>query len=43
VIVPIVSGLAWDASGIPAVAFVPIALCNVLLIWLAPTVRVRGV
>lgn len=43
VMVPIVSGLAWDASGIPAVAFAPIALCNILLIGLAPTIRVRGV
>jgi CP family cyanate transporter-like MFS transporter len=43
VIVPVVSGLIWDASGIPAAAFVPIALCNILLIVLAPGVRVgRG-
>ena len=37
VIVPIISGLAWDASGIPAVAFAPIGLCAFLLIGLAPT------
>ena len=42
VIVPVISGLVWDASGIPAVAFVPIAACNILLIALAPTVRVRA-
>ena len=38
VIVPILSGLAWDLSGIPALAFVPIAACGVLLIALAPSV-----
>jgi CP family cyanate transporter-like MFS transporter len=43
VIVPIISGLIWDTSGIPAAAFVPIALCNFLLIAFAPSVRVRGV
>ena len=36
VIVPIISGLLWDATGIPAAAFVPIGLCNFLLIGLAP-------
>ena len=35
VLVPIVSGYFWDASGIPAAAFVPIGLCNFLLIGLA--------
>jgi CP family cyanate transporter-like MFS transporter len=35
VIVPVLSGLSWDASGIPAMAFVPIGLCNFLLIGLA--------
>jgi hypothetical protein len=37
--VPVVSGLSWDASGIPAAAFVPIGLSNFLLIGLAPTIR----
>ncbi len=32
VLVPIVSGYFWDASGIPATAFVPVALSNLLLI-----------
>ena len=41
VIVPVISGLIWDTSGIPAAAFVPIAACNVLLIVFAPSVRVR--
>ncbi len=40
VIVPVVSGFGWDATGVPAAAFVPIALCNILLIALAPGVRV---
>jgi CP family cyanate transporter-like MFS transporter len=42
VIVPVISGFGWDASGIPAAAFVPIALCNVLLIALAPGIRATG-
>jgi CP family cyanate transporter-like MFS transporter len=42
VIVPVVSGLIWDGSGSPAAAFIPIALCNILLIALAPGVRVSG-
>jgi MFS transporter, CP family, cyanate transporter len=37
VIVPILSGLGWDLTGIPAVAFVPIGLCALLLLGLAPT------
>ena len=42
VIVPVISGFLWDASGIPAWAFVPIALCNFLLIALAPGIRGRA-
>ncbi len=43
VIVPVLSGFAWDASGWPAAAFIPIGLCNLLLIGLAPTIpRARG-
>jgi CP family cyanate transporter-like MFS transporter len=42
VIVPVVSGFGWDLTGIPAAAFIPIALCNILLIAFAPSVRVRG-
>jgi MFS transporter, CP family, cyanate transporter len=41
VIVPIVSGLGWDLSGIPLVAFAPIALSTLLLIALAPTIRFK--
>ena len=39
VIVPVISGLAWDASGVPAAAFVPMALCPLVLMALAPTIR----
>jgi MFS transporter, CP family, cyanate transporter len=39
VIVPVVSGLAWDATGVPAVAFIPIAMAAVLILVLAPTLR----
>ena len=38
VILPVVSGLAWDASGLPAAAFVPIALCGAVMLALAPTI-----
>jgi CP family cyanate transporter-like MFS transporter len=36
VIVPIVSGVAWDLTGRPAMAFVPMAMIAVLMIALAP-------
>ena len=39
VVVSALSGLFWDASGVPAAAFVPIGLCNFLLIGFAPAVR----
>jgi CP family cyanate transporter-like MFS transporter len=41
VIVPIISGLLWDLSGRPVVAFVPMALCMLAVIGLAPTVVLR--
>jgi MFS transporter, CP family, cyanate transporter len=37
VIVPVVSGLAWDLTDTPAVAFVPMAMIDLLMIGLAPT------
>jgi MFS transporter, CP family, cyanate transporter len=37
VIVPILSGLAWDLTGVPAAAFAPMALSVLLMIGLAPT------
>jgi CP family cyanate transporter-like MFS transporter len=42
VAVPIVSGLAWDISGIPVLAFAPIAFCAIVLMWLAPAVNRAG-
>lgn len=40
VIIPIISGAAWDMSGIPAMAFVPIGLCAFMLIVVAASTRV---
>jgi len=40
VITPIVSGLAWDLTGIPAMAFLPIGLIALLLVGFAPTIHV---
>jgi hypothetical protein len=31
VAIPIIGGLAWDASGIAPVAFVPIGLCALVI------------
>jgi CP family cyanate transporter-like MFS transporter len=42
VIVPIVSGLVWDATGVPATGFVPIAVAALLIIVFAPTLRLHG-
>lgn len=39
VIVPVISGMAWDHSGIPAMAFLPIALCGIVLVILAPAIN----
>jgi CP family cyanate transporter-like MFS transporter len=39
VIVPVMSGLLWDLSGIPATAFAPAALCGLVLIALAPAIE----
>jgi CP family cyanate transporter-like MFS transporter len=39
VITPIFSGLAWDLTGIAWSAFVPLGVCAVVLIALAPTIR----
>jgi CP family cyanate transporter-like MFS transporter len=41
VITPVLSGLAWDLTGIAQSAFVPLGLCAVLLIAIAPTIRLR--
>ena len=39
VIVPVISGLAWDLTGIAKTAFLPIALCGILLVILAPAIN----
>ncbi len=39
VITPIISGLLWDLSGIAALAFLPIGICGILLIILAPAIN----
>jgi len=39
VIVPVASGLAWDLTGIAGTAFLPIALCGILLVMLAPAIN----
>jgi CP family cyanate transporter-like MFS transporter len=41
VILPIISGVGWDLTGIPAVAFAPIGLAALLLIRLAPAIRFK--
>lgn len=42
VIVPVISGLLWDISGIPPLAFAPIAACGIVLMWLAPAINHIG-
>jgi CP family cyanate transporter-like MFS transporter len=39
VIVPVLSGLAWDISGVPSLAFVPVAACMSLMMLLAPAIN----
>jgi MFS transporter, CP family, cyanate transporter len=39
VIVPVISGAAWDLSGIAGMAFAPIGLSGVLLVVLAPAIN----
>jgi CP family cyanate transporter-like MFS transporter len=39
VIVPIISGAAWDISGLASFAFLPIGLCGILLVILAPAIN----
>jgi len=42
VIVPILSGIAWDLTGLPAAAFVPMAMMALLTVALAPTLSLTG-
>jgi CP family cyanate transporter-like MFS transporter len=39
VVVPVISGLAWDLTGIASTAFLPIALCGIVLVILAPAIN----
>jgi CP family cyanate transporter-like MFS transporter len=39
VIVPVISGMLWDLTGIAATAFLPIALCGIVLVVLAPAIN----
>ncbi len=39
VVVPVISGALWDASGIAAMAFLPIALCGIVLAVLSPAIN----
>jgi MFS transporter, CP family, cyanate transporter len=39
VVIPIISGLAWDLTGVAGAAFLPIALCGALLVTLAPSIN----
>jgi CP family cyanate transporter-like MFS transporter len=41
VMVPVISGLAWDLTGRPATAFVPLGLCALAIVCLAPSVVLR--
>lgn len=44
VIVPVISGMVWDLSGVASLAFAPIAACGILLVILAPAINhVRSV
>jgi CP family cyanate transporter-like MFS transporter len=39
VIVPVISGALWDFSGTASMAFLPMALCGILLVILAPAIN----
>jgi CP family cyanate transporter-like MFS transporter len=39
VVAPVISGLLWDTSGIAAMAFLPIAICGIILAVLAPAIN----
>ena len=38
VVVPVISGITWDLTGIASMAFLPIALCGIVLVILAPAI-----
>jgi CP family cyanate transporter-like MFS transporter len=39
VIIPVISGMMWDTSGQSELAFLPIALCGIILALLAPAIN----
>ena len=39
VVVPVISGMLWDASGIAGMAFLPIAVCGIILAALSPAIN----
>ncbi|MDO9411063.1 MAG: MFS transporter [Pseudolabrys sp.] len=39
VFVPVISGALWDMTNIAAMAFLPIALCGIVLVFLAPAIN----
>jgi CP family cyanate transporter-like MFS transporter len=39
VIVPVISGMVWDLSGVARLAFAPIAICGIILVVLAPAIN----
>jgi CP family cyanate transporter-like MFS transporter len=41
VLTPILSGFLWDHTGVPAMVFLPIALCGVMLMALAPFTAIK--
>jgi hypothetical protein len=41
VVVPIVSSGLWDLSGLPAIVFVPVAVCTIAIVILAPSIVLR--
>jgi CP family cyanate transporter-like MFS transporter len=41
VAIAVVSGAAWDVSGVPAMAFVPLAICGLALVAIALRMRAR--
>jgi MFS transporter, CP family, cyanate transporter len=41
VLTPVFSGLVWDLTGMAQSAFLPLALCAMILVAVAPTIRLR--
>lgn len=42
VIVPILSGIMWDKTGLPKAAFIPILFCSFMLIFVSLTARIKA-